>query len=90
MLNNKTFYLILRSSVLLIWIVLIILAVTGGSLAVVGGVAFLVMLLLHMAELPISMSIGREKKLETRRVVFKTLVYGFTWWLPLRKGIIDE
>ena len=89
--NSKTFYRIMRGSTLLIWLFLIVLVIVGeNNLSLVAGIAFVVLFFIHLAELPISLSIGREKNLGTGTVVIKTLVFGFTWWLPLRKGMINE
>ena len=44
----------------------------------------------HPLELPIaSWRLAKERGLSPARVVLKTLAFGFTWWLPLKKGILD-
>ncbi|HEY1058891.1 MAG TPA: hypothetical protein VGE55_09205 [Limnobacter sp.] len=40
------------------------------------------LLVAHTLELPIAFLRLRGKNLPTMEVVFKTLLYGFTWWLP--------
>ncbi len=51
---------------------------------------FIVLVFLHAAELPISLKIGRENGLSAQTVVIKTMLYGFTWWVPVKKGIIER
>lgn len=52
-------------------------------------IIFLGLLALHIAEIPLSgLRIGREKNIPVPVVIVKTTLFGFTWWLPLKKGII--
>ena len=52
---------------------------------------FIGLLLIHILEIPIvSLKIGREKKVPDSMTIIKTILFGFTWWLPLKKGIIDK
>ena len=52
---------------------------------------FLALLALHLAEIPMtSLKIGREKNIPVPVTVVKTLLFGFCWWLPLKKGIIAK
>ncbi|MBU2513944.1 hypothetical protein KJ966_21605 [bacterium] len=91
MLNNKLFWLLSRNTVLLVWIILFLFAFALPSpLAWLFKTAIVVLLLIHMTEIPFSLKIGREKQLTTGIIVGKTLLYGFTWWLPLRKGLIER
>jgi hypothetical protein len=43
------------------------------------------LVVLLKAEINIVRKIGREKNILLLRVVVKTLLFGFTWWLPLKK-----
>jgi len=44
----------------------------------------------HPLELAISTRIGKNLGLSSARTVIKTLLFGFTWWLPLKLGIIKK
>ena len=44
----------------------------------------------HVLEIPLAMNKLRDKKLPAGKVILKTLVFGFTWWLPLSKGYTSE
>ena len=49
-----------------------------------------IILLAHVLEIPLAMNKLRSKNLPAGKVVLKTLVFGFTWWLPLSKGYTTE
>ncbi len=50
---------------------------------------FLILLAIHIFEVPTARKIGIKKNLSAPRTIIKTLLFGFTWWVPLNKGIID-
>ncbi len=49
---------------------------------------FIGLAIIHAAELPISLKIGKESGFSNKTVVLNTLLFGFTWWLPVKRGII--
>ncbi len=52
---------------------------------------FLPLFALHIVEVPlIGLKIGRDKNIPVPITIIKTLLFGFCWWLPLKKGIIDK
>ncbi|MBN2158447.1 MAG: hypothetical protein JW807_03555 [Spirochaetes bacterium] len=52
---------------------------------------FIGLLVFHMAEIPAaSMKIGTDRNIPASTVAAKTMLFGFTWWLPLKKGILDK
>lgn len=46
--------------------------------------------IVHPLELKISLPIGRQKGLRPEWVFAMTLLFGFTWWLPLKRGVLDD
>jgi len=44
----------------------------------------------HPMELALALSIGRARGLSTLRILVKTMLFGFTWWLPLKLGVIKK
>jgi hypothetical protein len=44
----------------------------------------------HPLELIFSIPIGKAKGIPVKTTVLKTLAFGFTWWLPLKIGVIDK
>lgn len=55
-----------------------------------GWLGILAVLALHTAELPAALRLAREKSIPTGLAVLKTLLLGFTWWLPLKRGIFQR
>ncbi len=46
--------------------------------------------ILHPLELQFSLPIGKEKGVALERTIANTLIFGFTWWLPLKLGAIER
>ncbi len=44
----------------------------------------------HGAQLYIAIPEGKKKQLPMWRIIVKTMIFGATWWKPLRDGIIDK
>lgn len=53
----------------------------------VGLLGFVLLVLLHTGELIITLPLGRQKGLSSTRTLLMTLLFGFTWWVPLKRGI---
>ncbi len=51
---------------------------------------FIGLLIVHASELSISLKIGKEKGISIQTTIIKTLILGFTWWVPVKKGIIEK
>ncbi len=58
---------------------------SGLALAVLGA-----LFVTHCAEIPVASRVGRERGLSTSRVVVKTVIFGFTWWVALKRGVIEH
>jgi hypothetical protein len=44
----------------------------------------------HPLELLISSRVGKKMGVSLLRTTIKTLLFGFTWWLPLKLGVIKK
>jgi len=44
----------------------------------------------HPLELILSIPIGKKAGISTATTVLKTLLFGFTWWLPVKMGVLDK
>ena len=87
--NNKLFWYFLQFGAIILYAVSIPFGYwlfPGKNLH--AWSIFLGLVLLHTSEIAIVRKIGREKNVSLLRVVVKTILFGFTWWLPLKKGII--
>jgi hypothetical protein len=45
------------------------------------------LMLFHVCEIPGAVKIAGEKNVSPLKAAAKTFLFGFTWWLPLKKGI---
>jgi hypothetical protein len=55
-----------------------------------GWGLFAALMALHIAGMKKAKEIGRSKGLSERRSVLMNLLFGFTWWLPVKRGIFDK
>jgi len=89
--NNKSFWYFLQFGAIVLYAVSIpfgywLFPCTNLSAwSIFAGLA-----LLHTAEITIARKIGSKKNISLLRIVVKTLLFGFTWWRPLKKGIITS
>ena len=88
----------------LFWYVMMMGAVAGWIFSIYGlfcpyrndviKVIWMAILLIwvigHPLELFMSIPIGKKAGLSIRRTVIETLLFGFTWWLPLKLGVIKR
>ena len=44
----------------------------------------------HPLELISSIPIGKKAGIPTGVTVLKTLLFGFTWWLPVKMGVLNK
>ncbi len=44
---------------------------------------------LHLLELPLAWKIGKQRRLDGRRILLYNFCFGFTWWLPLSRERTD-
>lgn len=84
--NSKCFWIILMSSALGLYLIGLGLWIFSSTRWIGAGL-ILGILFLHICELQTAMRIGRKKNLSDIRICLMDLVFGFTWWLPLKKGI---
>ena len=90
MLQKKWFWYFLMSGAILLWVAVILLGFVLFPGSAVGKALLpVVVLVIHCAEIPVSLKIGKVKGVSPARVAINTAIFGFTWWLPLKKGVID-
>jgi len=61
-----------------------------GSLKAVWTVIALVWTVGHPLELFISIPIAKKAGVSKGKAIVKTIIFGFTWWLPLKKGVFTQ
>jgi len=89
--NNKAFWYFLQFGSIVLYAVSIPFGywLFPGSNLYAWSI-FTGLVLLHTAEINIAKKIGSKKNIPLLRVTVKTILFGFTWWLPLKKGIITS
>ena len=50
----------------------------------------LILLVVHLLEIPHAMSLLRDRSLPRSLLVGATLVFGILWWYPVRQGILQS
>jgi hypothetical protein len=44
----------------------------------------------HPLELSMSLPAGKRAGLSLERTIVMTLIFGITWWIPLKLGVFDR
>jgi hypothetical protein len=86
MLDNKALWITHNLALIAFWLAALGLLVTGHSqhwLVLVAAV----ILAAHVLELPLAFMVLRGRNAAPSRVILMTLLFGFTWWLPARRGV---
>jgi hypothetical protein len=83
--GKQQFWFALQAGLVGFWVAVPVLELTGNSWPFVLPLAGLV-LLAHVLEIPLAMRKLKALDLPVGTIAIKTLVFGFTWWLPLSKG----
>jgi hypothetical protein len=86
MLDNKALWVAQNIALVVFWLAAIGLLATGQSqhwLVLLAAV----ILAAHVLELPLAFLVLRGRQASPPRVMLMTLLFGYTWWLPARRGI---
>lgn len=51
---------------------------------------WLIILGIHALEIPMAAVALQNKRIATPKIMLKTLIFGFTWWVPARRGIYER
>ncbi len=93
MLNKKLFWYINMASCIPIWIFLIYGIVNPFQDKVISIIwlgSLVAMAIGHPIELIRFWSTAKENGIPAMRTVVMVLIFGFTWWLPVKKGIFEK
>ena len=85
MLKTENFWKVVQGGVTVFWLSIPAFFLGGITMPLLL-IAAIILLALHALELPVAFAKLRGKGISPFQTVTKTLVYGFTWWLPLSKG----
>ena len=79
----------LQAGLVVFWLLVPLVGLLGFHVPFLTLLAGII-LLAHVLEIPLALNRLRPQNLPAGKVVLKTLVFGFTWWLPLSKGYTKE
>ncbi len=91
--KRQTFWKGLMAGSILGWLFIfwgVFFPLEDGAFKILWFCVLLGWTILHPLELAISLPIGKEKGLAPEQIFMKTMLFGFTWWLPLKLGVFDE
>lgn len=91
--NKQNFWKLMMAGSVAGWLFVfygVFFPIESGSLKILWWCVTLGWGILHPLELNMSLPIGKEKGLTPEQIFVKTMVFGFTWWLPLKLGVFDE
>ncbi len=89
--NKKVFWYFLMTGAIALWIGAVALGICLSAQGTILGWLLLgIIIVIHASEIKTGLAIGNSLGLNKRRVVINTFIFGFTWWLPLKKGIIGR
>ncbi len=84
--NNKTSWLIPKIVLLGLYAAGIYLWVTGNTHHLAVWIAGLTVIA-HMLEIPVAFKVLKPLNPDPLRTVIGTVLFGFTYWLPAKRGI---
>ncbi len=89
--DSKKFWDFLMLNCIVLWFVLLLLGFYRYPEDTVMSISYVtILLVVHIFEISISYKIGVNRNLSPLRVIVKTVIFGFTWWVPLKKEVIDK
>jgi len=86
MIDNKRFWLANNAATVLLHVAGIGLYVTEGftnPLVTLWGI----IVIIHILEIPLAFLAVKDRPIPWGLTVFNTLIFGFTWWIPARRGL---
>lgn len=86
MTQRKSFWIASNVALSVFWLAAIIFAATGKSDYWLVPIAAIV-LVAHALEVPLALYFLKGRQASPIRVCVMTLLFGYTWWVPARRGI---
>lgn len=92
MISNKTLWYGIMATVVLGWFFVFLGALFpfSGMRKLIWFSLIIIMAIGHPIELFISLPIGKKAGFSAEKTVFGTLIFGVTWWLPVKIGVFTE
>jgi len=87
--NSKLFWYAHMTGVFFLWPGIIIAGYVSDNLFI-SYIVFGTLLLIHTLEVKKGLSVGKENGFSSSTSVIMTLIFGYTWWVPVKKGVIKK
>lgn len=84
--NSKPFWIAQNIALLVLYGAASVLCTTGRSEHFIVLLATVV-LVAHVLEIPVAFKLLKDRNPAPLRVILGTVLFGFTWWLPAKRGI---
>lgn len=86
MIDNKNFWLIINAGALVLHAAGVYFYVTQGFTSSIAQLWGLI-IIIHILEIPLAFLAVRERRIAWSLTMINTLLFGFTWWVPARRGL---
>ncbi len=86
MTETKQFWQVNNAVLLALYMIAAVLVIDGRT-DHWGVILAAVILVAHVLEIPLAMKVLKDKNPSMGRLIVGTVLFGFTWWLPAKKGI---
>lgn len=86
MMDSKAFWLANNAVILALYGVAAVLFSQGQDshwLVILAAV----IVVAHVLEIPLAMKVLKDRHPSMGRLIVGTVLFGFTWWLPAKKGV---
>ena len=88
--NSKMFWYTLMAGAVFLWFATLF----GGRFLfphdrLMSWTPFLFVLAIHVAEIPLIIRMFRQRE-GFPIILMKSFLFGFTWWLPYKRGVFDK
>jgi hypothetical protein len=91
--KNRIFWQLMMAGSVIGWLFIvfgIIFPFEGGWMRIAWWCVLLGWGVLHPLELVFSLPAAKTRGLALERAFAKTMLFGFTWWVPLKMGVFDD
>lgn len=94
MFNNKLFwYFFMMPGAILGWLFIffgVVFPIADGTVRTIWLVITCIWVIGHPLEMILSIPIGKKAGINAGTSILKTMLFGFTWWLPVKMGILGK
>ncbi|MDX1668292.1 MAG: hypothetical protein R3194_02640 [Limnobacter sp.] len=86
--NDRVWYA-LQMGLVVFWLIVPLVGLLGYTVPMLTLIALLI-LAAHVLEIPLAINMLKDQDIPKGKIILNTLVFGFTWWLPVSKGLIPK